>query len=101
MIYVFRPTVTFVRGGDGERDRREKALSTPLDASNKGVAMMQKAGYKGGDSLGKSGSDGIVDPGSQSVDFGHILDKFKYSTPSGQTYSLSDEFYVRVRTFVK
>ena len=44
-----------------EAERRKEGLDTALDATNRGFAMLQKSGYKKGESLGKA-SDGIVNP---------------------------------------
>merc|ERR1719229_402870 len=43
-----------------EAELRQKGLSTELDDSNKGFAMLQKMGYKKGENLGKNGSEGTV-----------------------------------------
>ncbi len=50
-----------------EEEERNRGLETKLDESNKGFAMLQKMGYKAGDSLGKSGSGGLVNPISVEV----------------------------------
>jgi len=44
-----------------EEEQRRQGLDTSLDQSNKGFAMLQKMGYKQGDSLGRDNS-GRVDP---------------------------------------
>ena len=38
-----------------EEEAREKGLSEPISAENKGFAILQKMGYKEGTSLGRSG----------------------------------------------
>ncbi|XP_059618268.1 G patch domain-containing protein 11 [Phlebotomus argentipes] len=45
-----------------ERERLEEGLSSALTTENKGFALLAKMGYKQGDSIGKSGSQGIVEP---------------------------------------
>jgi len=44
-----------------EEEQRRQGLDTSLDQSNKGFAMLQKMGYKQGDSLGKD-NQGRVEP---------------------------------------
>lgn len=44
-----------------EKETRNEGLQTSLDASNKGFAMLQKMGYKQGQSLGKA-NEGRVEP---------------------------------------
>lgn len=38
-----------------ECEKRKEGLEKPLEQSNKGFALLQKMGYKPGDSIGKSG----------------------------------------------
>lgn len=42
--------------------KREEALATHLDESNKGFRMMQKLGFKAGDALGKTEMGGRTEP---------------------------------------
>ena len=51
-----------------EFEFREQGLQTSLDSSNKGFELMAKMGYKPGDSLGKSNTNGIVEPISIEVE---------------------------------
>lgn len=44
-----------------ENENRQIGLSTSIDSSNKGFAMLQKMGYKAGQSLGKS-NEGRLEP---------------------------------------
>ena len=44
-----------------QQEKLKEGLETPLDASNKGFALLAKMGYKPGTSLGKQG-DGIKEP---------------------------------------
>ena len=65
---------TFTSGGKRkskatlEFEFREQGLQTSLDSSNKGFELMAKMGYKSGDSLGKSNTNGIVEPLSIEVE---------------------------------
>uniref|UniRef100_T1GKG3 G-patch domain-containing protein n=1 Tax=Megaselia scalaris TaxID=36166 RepID=T1GKG3_MEGSC len=44
------------------KEQLEAGLSSEISESNKGFAMLQKMGYKKGDSLGKSSTEGIKEP---------------------------------------
>ena len=45
-----------------EVEKREEGLQKSLDSTNKGFALLAKMGYKEGDSLGKSGKSGRLEP---------------------------------------
>uniref|UniRef100_A0A6B2EFG9 G patch domain-containing protein 11 n=1 Tax=Phlebotomus kandelakii TaxID=1109342 RepID=A0A6B2EFG9_9DIPT len=45
-----------------EKERLEEGLSSALSTENKGFALLAKMGYKQGESIGRSGSQGIVEP---------------------------------------
>ncbi|KAL5287105.1 GPATCH11 family protein [Megaselia abdita] len=44
------------------KEKLEQGLSSAIDESNKGFAMLQKMGYKKGESLGKTSTEGIKEP---------------------------------------
>lgn len=50
-----------------EAQKREEGLSCPIASDNKGFAMLQKMGYKPGQSLGKRSAEGLKEPISISV----------------------------------
>ncbi|XP_055707470.1 G patch domain-containing protein 11 [Phlebotomus papatasi] len=45
-----------------EKERLQEGLSSALSTENKGFALLAKMGYKQGESIGRSGSQGIVEP---------------------------------------
>ena len=45
-----------------EVEKREEGLQKSLDSTNKGFALLAKMGYKEGESLGKSGKSGRLEP---------------------------------------
>jgi len=45
-----------------EVEKREEGLQKSLDSTNKGFALLAKMGYKAGESLGKSGKSGRLEP---------------------------------------
>lgn len=50
-----------------EKEKRDESLNNPLGTDNKGFTLLSRMGYKEGQSLGKHGSEGIVEPISFSV----------------------------------
>lgn len=45
-----------------EQERREEGLNKAISSQNKGFAMLTKMGYKEGQAIGKSSSNGILEP---------------------------------------
>ena len=56
-----------------EVEKREEGLQKSLDSTNKGFALLAKMGYKEGDSLGKSGKSGRLEP----IPIGIVLEKIQ------------------------
>ena len=54
-----------------EVEKREEGLQKSLDSTNKGFALLAKMGYKEGESLGKSGKSGRLEP----IPIGIVLEK--------------------------